>query len=81
VLPAGVTSRELLGFDKQTGAPLSWPTRYGMASWMVTLRGLKPGKYEVRARSVDLNGFAQPEPRPERKSGRNGIQLRSFEIV
>ncbi len=45
------------------------------------LRGLKPGKYEVRARAVDLNGFAQPEPRPIQKTGKNGIQVRQFEIA
>jgi hypothetical protein len=33
---------------------------------------LKPGKYEVRGRTVDLNGFAQPEPR---------IGVRTFTIV
>jgi hypothetical protein len=42
---------------------------------------LKPGKYEVRARTVDLNGFAQPEPRDIQKSGKNGIQVRTFEIA
>jgi hypothetical protein len=45
------------------------------------LRGLKPGKYEVRARAVDLNGFAQPEPRSIQKTGKNGIQVRRFEVV
>ena len=32
---------------------------------------LAPGAYEFRVRTVDLNGFAQPEPRPYPKSGRN----------
>lgn len=81
VLPAGVSSKDLLGFDSKTGAPLSWPTRYGMASWHASLRGLKRGIYEVYARAVDGNGFAQPEPRPTRKSGKNMIQLRRFEVV
>jgi len=81
VLPKGVSSKQLLGFDKQTGKPLSWPTRYGMASWSASLRGLKPGHYEVRARSVDLNGFAQPEPRSQLKSGKNAIDVRRFEVV
>jgi hypothetical protein len=81
MLPGGVSSRELLGFDKQTGEPLSWPTRYGMASWTAMVRGLAPGKYEVRARAVDLNGFAQPEPRSQQKSGKNAIQVRRFELA
>ena len=81
VLPAGVSSREILGFDRTTGRPLAWPLRYSMVSWSATLRGLAPGKYEVRARAVDLNGYAQPEPRPMQKTGRNGIQMRRFEIA
>jgi hypothetical protein len=46
----------------------------------VTLRDLKPGSYEFRARSVDLNGFAQPEPRPYLKSGMNGVEVRRFVV-
>jgi DMSO/TMAO reductase YedYZ molybdopterin-dependent catalytic subunit len=81
VLPKGIDPRRVLAFDPQQGAPLSWPPRYGMCSYHATLKGLKPGRYEVRARSVDLNGFAQPEPRPLQKTGKNGIQMRRFEVV
>lgn len=81
VLPAGVKPNDLLGFDEKTGTPRSWPLRYGMASYRATIRGLKPGKYEVRARSVDQNGFAQPEPRAQRKAGKNNIQHWAFEVV
>lgn len=81
VLPAGVASRDLPGFDRQTGRPLTWPLRYSMVAWSITLRDLQPGHYEIRARTVDLNGFAQPEPRPVAKTGRNGIQVRRFEIT
>lgn len=81
VLPPGVSSRQLLGFDRSTGKPNSWPTRYGMCSFSATLRDLKPGTYEVRARAIDLNDFAQPEPRPMQKNGRNALQVRSFEVL
>jgi hypothetical protein len=81
VLPSGVKPRNLLGFHKTTGKPVSWPPRYGMCSYFAIIRGLKPGQYEVRARSVDLNGFAQPQPRPALKAGRNAIQTRRFEVV
>lgn len=81
VLPEGVPSRQVLGFDPQTGRPATWPLRYSMVSWSATLKGLAPGKYGVRARAVDLNGFAQPEPRPYQKSGKNALELREFEIV
>lgn len=81
VLPMGVNPRQVLAFDPQKGAPLSWPPRYGMCSYHATIKDLKPGRYEVRARSVDLNGHAQPEPRPLQKTGKNGIQMRRFEII
>ena len=81
VLPAGISSRQILGFDPKTGQPSAWPLRYSMVSWSATLAGLAPGKYSVRARAVDLNGFAQPEPRPNQKAGRNTPELREFEVV
>lgn len=80
VLPAGVSPRDVLGFDRTTGQPATWPLRYSMASWSAELVGLTPGKYEVRARAVDLNDFAQPEPRPLQKSGRNAVPVRRFEV-
>lgn len=67
VLPAGVSSRQILGFNPQTGQPATWPLRYSMVSWSASLKGLAPGKYSLRARAVDLNGFAQPEPRSIRR--------------
>ena len=81
VLPEGSSTKNILGFDSATGAPHSWPLKYGMGSWFYTIKHLKPGHYEVRARAVDLNGFAQPEPRSSRKSGRNALQVRRFEVV
>ncbi|MFM8470781.1 MAG: hypothetical protein ACKODH_12605, partial [Limisphaerales bacterium] len=81
VLPAGVSSQEILGFNPQTGRPATWPLRYSMISWSAALKGLAPGKYSLRARAVDLNDFAQPEPRPIQKSGRNSLEAREFEVV
>jgi len=81
VLPEGTSPGELIGFDSATNQPKTWPLKYGFASWTVTLRDLKPGVYEFRARSVDRNDFAQPEPRPYRKNGNNLIQVRRFEVA
>jgi DMSO/TMAO reductase YedYZ molybdopterin-dependent catalytic subunit len=81
LLPGGVKPQNVLGFDKTTAQPRSWPPRYGMCSYSAAIRDLPPGHYEVRARSVDLNDFAQPEPRPGQKNGKNGIQVRRFEVV
>ncbi len=79
--PPGVSSKDVLGFDRKTGKPLTWPLRYSMISWSAALRDLKPGKYEFRARAVDVNGFAQPEPRPIAKAGKNAVEVHKFEVA
>ncbi len=80
-LPSDVKPSQVWGFGRD-GRPKQWPMRFSIAPWSVTLAGLKPGNYELRARSVDSNGFAQPEPRPfEQKSGRNMIQVRRIAVV
>lgn len=81
VLPPGVKPHKVLGFDKATGKPATWPPRYGMCSYSAMIKDLKPGRYEVRARSVDLNDLAQPQPRAAQKTGKNAIQVRRFDIV
>ena len=55
--------------------------RFSVAHWSVTLKDLKPGAYELRARTIDLNDFAQPEPRPYPKSGSNAIQYRAIMVM
>jgi hypothetical protein len=52
-----------------------------MISWSATLPTLERGNYELRARSVDLNGIAQPEPRPMLKAGKNAIPVRRFSVA
>lgn len=51
-----------------------------MISWSAKLEGLEPGKYELRVRAIDENGFAQPEPRPVAKAGRNAIEVRLIDV-
>jgi DMSO/TMAO reductase YedYZ molybdopterin-dependent catalytic subunit len=80
-LPEGVAAKDVWGFDPATGKPKEWPLQYSFASWSATLEGLAPGLYEFRARAVDLNGFAQPEPRTYQKSGKNAVGVRVFEVV
>lgn len=81
LLPRGLKPQNLLGFDQTTGQARSWPPRFGMCSYSALIRDCQPGHYEVRVRSVDLNDFAQPEPRPWQKNGKNAIQVRRFEVV
>jgi DMSO/TMAO reductase YedYZ molybdopterin-dependent catalytic subunit len=77
-LPPGVLPHTVWGFDPRTGKLKDWPLRFSVAPWSVTLKDLAPGAYEFRARTVDLNDYAQPEPRPYPKSGLNGIQCLQF---
>jgi hypothetical protein len=54
---------------------IAWPPPNTIAHWAALLPAPKPGKYELRCRAVDANGFAQPMPRPFKKSGGNAIQM------
>lgn len=80
-LPDGALPKGVWGFDPVTGKPRSWPLRYSIAQWTVTLEGLKPGGYEFRVRTVDENGFAQPEPRPGPQSGRNAVPVKQIIVM
>lgn len=80
-LPEDVPPRAIWGFDPRTGRPKEWPLRYSVATWSVALKDLLPGAYEFRVRTVDLNGYAQPEPRPEPKTGRNEIQCKTILVT
>jgi DMSO/TMAO reductase YedYZ molybdopterin-dependent catalytic subunit len=80
-LPQGVLPAGVWGFDPMTGQPREWPMKYSWGLWSATLRNLKAGAYEFRARAVDKNDFAQPEPRPYSKSGRNDVQMRRLTVT
>jgi DMSO/TMAO reductase YedYZ molybdopterin-dependent catalytic subunit len=80
-LPEGIMPKDVWGFDPQTGKPKDWPLRFSWAVWSVTLKDLAAGAYEFRVRTTDLNGFAQPEPRPYQKSGQNTIQYRPILVM
>lgn len=56
------------------GQPQRWPMRWTVVHWTAQLDGLLPGEYELRCRSIDANGIAQPMPRPFAKGGRAEIQ-------
>jgi DMSO/TMAO reductase YedYZ molybdopterin-dependent catalytic subunit len=60
--------------DAATGKPLTWPLRNTIMHWAALLTDVPPGKYELRCRTIDASGAAQPMPRPFPKSGNNAIQ-------
>jgi DMSO/TMAO reductase YedYZ molybdopterin-dependent catalytic subunit len=64
-----------LQFDPASGAPRSWPLRYASAQWAVMSGELPAGHYELRCRTIDASGNAQPMPRPLPRSGDNRIQV------
>eukprot|EP01047_Picozoa_sp_COSAG01_P071750 COSAG01_NODE_11221_length_1979_cov_3.430319_1_plen_457_part_00 len=79
-LPSGILARDIYAVDAE-GEPAQWPLPFGYSSWMVEIPGLARGFYEIRARSVDVAGNAQPEPRPYHKNGRNTIGCRRIQVV
>lgn len=74
-LPTGVQ-----GFSAKGRRPLEWPLRNAIVHWRAVVGGLVPGQYEIRCRTIDGNGAAQPMPRPLLKSGHNAIQRISLEV-
>ena len=60
--------------DPATGKPLQWPIRNAIVHWATLLKIGRPGEYDLRVRTIDANGIAQPMPRPFPKSGNNAIQ-------
>lgn len=78
----GITlPRDVFGFDPATGQPKEWPMRYTWVLWSVTLNDLAAGTYEFRVRSIDRNDFAQPQPRPYQKSGRNEVPYKQITVM
>ncbi|MEQ1851881.1 MAG: hypothetical protein ABMA01_09855 [Chthoniobacteraceae bacterium] len=68
-------------FDPTTKQPCEWPLRYSLCRWTTEPRKLAPGNYEIRCRTIDKAGIAQPMPRPFPKSGKNQIQTARLEVV
>lgn len=57
-----------------SGKPLHWPPANTIAHWATLLPAVPIGDYELRCRTIDRKGIAQPMPRPFQKSGGNAIQ-------
>jgi DMSO/TMAO reductase YedYZ molybdopterin-dependent catalytic subunit len=69
-----------LQFDPATGHPREWPMRLTLCQWVAGIPGLAPGNYDLRCRTIDLAGYAQPMPRPYEKSGRNRIDEKAIVV-
>jgi hypothetical protein len=73
-LPGGQLTGLPLQFDPETWTPSQWPLRYTIVHWVAALTDVAPGRYDVRCRTIDNNGAAQPMPRPFAKGGKVDIQ-------
>lgn len=60
--------------DPATGKPRVWPMRNTIVHWAALLTDIGPGRYQLRCRTIDAGGIAQPMPRPFAKSGHNAIE-------
>ena len=61
-------------FGTTSGKPHQWPIPNTIVHWAALLKAERPGQYDLRCRTIDANGIAQPMPRPFPKSGNNTIQ-------
>lgn len=59
--------------DPKTGKALQWPMRFTIAHWAALMPGLPAGSYDLCCRTIDLNGIAQPMPRPLLRTGVTAI--------
>lgn len=64
-----------LQIDDKTGNPSSWPIPNTIVHWAALETINDPGEYELRCRTIDANGIAQPMPRPFGRSGINSIEV------
>ncbi|MEJ2701941.1 MAG: molybdopterin-dependent oxidoreductase [Sedimentisphaerales bacterium] len=73
----GLSDGKLPAIPRQfdaAGKPLRWPIPNTIVHWAALLMAASPGQYDLRCRTIDANGVAQPMPRPFLKSGHNAIQ-------
>ena len=61
--------------DPKTSRPYSWPITNTIVHWAALIKTDAPGNYNLRCRTIDVNGIAQPMPRPFGRSGHNKIEV------
>jgi hypothetical protein len=65
----------VMQMDPKTGQFFTWPIPNTIVHWAALAKTTAPGQYQLRCRSIDANGIAQPLPRPFGKSGINAIKM------
>jgi DMSO/TMAO reductase YedYZ molybdopterin-dependent catalytic subunit len=66
---------DILQTDPKTGNPLRWPLINTIVHWACVTRIDTAGDFEIRCRTIDSNGIAQPMPRQFGRSGYNRIEV------
>ena len=66
---------DVMQFDPETGKPFSWPITNTIVHWAALTQINLAGDFEIRCRTIDANGIAQPMPRPFGRSGYNRIDI------
>ena len=79
-ISSGRISSGAIGFTPDGKSPNSWPMRYSIAHWAILIKDIAPGIYDLRCRTIDANGIAQPMPRPLPKSGVNYIDKMTITV-
>jgi DMSO/TMAO reductase YedYZ molybdopterin-dependent catalytic subunit len=80
-LPDGRFPEGVAFMSADSGRAAVWPLPFSWIPWSVTLRDIAPGAFEFRVRAIDLNGYAQPEPRPNPQSGIADIPCMTFVVT
>lgn len=73
-LPDG-SLHDVLQIDPESGQPVTWPLTNTIVHWAALTKIDRLGNFEIRCRTIDANGIAQPMPRPFGRSGYNKIDV------
>jgi DMSO/TMAO reductase YedYZ molybdopterin-dependent catalytic subunit len=66
---------DVMQIDPKTGQPYTWPIPNTIVHWAALIKVNEPGEFDLRCRTIDANGIAQPLPRPFGRSGTNKIEV------
>ena len=80
-LPDGKLPPVPTQIDPTSGKPLHWPLPNSIVHWAALVSADRPGQYDLRCRTIDRNGVAQPMPRPFPKSGNNRIRRKKITVT
>jgi len=72
---------DVMQIDPKNGQPFTWPMSYTIVHWAALITVISPGEIELKCRTIDANGIAQPMPRPFGRSGTNMIEVAKITAV